>query len=752
MARIKRRAVKKPESKQVAKRPTRQEAELVAQQRVSNKLIELPEFRETLILNCLYQGKKVIVDLNYHEHVSQFPNLQNLIHQFQVAIETWARETKSSKTAEASFYAQQLFLEFLCSSDNAKPINNISELTPSVLRRFIKTLQKRTSSEASVRKHFTGITSILRSIYKSSYSELPEIGTLVGKFPVPPREKTGQNAIPPLDQRSFNELVLVLQDHFDAIKSLPGKVQALLNDGQPTLDEMQNYNPWLKLPNALWHYHHKCLNARTSQIKNNNFRLLKKNGWCVDTLETLYQQEWEKVKDTASDPKSDSVVFKVKDRKEDQERNLSLVLKEYYQKYSDYPLQWDVEDSYNFLRSTGHIGEDARYKTHSAHELYQYSQFLEHPLFKRKFKGVGALFFHIYPTVTSVSVCLYLLKVQTGWNLTVLLGLEFESDFESMFKPCPISQDYVLLVGEKARGVLAEKYHRTKKNNKYGTYRVLKFLWEFGKELREHTGSKSPWAYLKVVFDKKEPITNDLQQFTHHSYSNDLCKEKLIHNSKGEPLKGFAFESIRKNLADIEDEISEHDIQKLASMLQNSPAVAEAHYRNKNITQKRLRNVQESWAHNFTYFQGSFNQNSMLENPSDVQLGARGQEEGVKVQIITTDGITPVSICKNPHLPDWHGHRTSVGENERCSYFQGCSNCSQCVVFSETLPFIHRRLQILDQLRSKMNVGDWETSYHIEWYAWKEVLELWPNQDEVAKADTLSRAVKLPIRPQLYGA
>lgn len=686
MARIKRRTPKKPEIKKAAKRPTRQEAELVAQERINQKVIKLPEFRETLSLNCTYQGKAVVCDLEYNELVSQFPKFRQLIHQFQVATEVWARETKGSKTAEASFYAQKLFVEFISSSNNAQPISSLSELKTSVLRQFISYLQGKASTP-SVRKHYTGITGILRCIYKSSYSEIPEIGTFTRKFPTPPREKKDQQkGIPSLDQRSFNELVLVLQDHFDVIKALPKKVKALLNDGQPTLDEME----------------------------------------------------------TGS--------FRLKDRKEDQDRNLSLILKEYYHKYSDFPLQWDVDDSHDFLRNTGHVGKDARYKMHPAHELFQYVQYLKNPLLENKHKGISAFLSHIYPTIATVSVCLYLLKVQTGWNLSVLLGLEFGDDFEGLFKPCPISQDYVLLVGEKSRGVQAEKYHRTKKNNKYGAYRVLRFLWGFGQELRAHTGSKSPWVYLKVVFDKNKPITNELEEFTHHTYSTSLCKAGLIHDDNGHPLKGFAFESIRKNLAGIEDEISGYDIQKMASMLQNSPDVAVTHYRNKETSEKRLRNAQETWVHHFTYFQGSFNQKMLLANPSDEELNDNDVEGRSKVQIITTDGITPVSICKNPYRPDWHGYKTSVGEGERCSYFQGCSNCTQCVIFTETLPFIYKRLKIIDLLRSKMNAGDWETAYHIEWHAWKEVLENWPEQEDIVKAEALSRMVKLPIRPQLYGA
>lgn len=753
MARIKKRSPKKVEGKSKGVRQSREDAEIAAQERIKQRVIQLPNFRQTLSLSCKFQGKPKIVSLDYQAYVHQFPKHQNLIHQLQVAIEIWASETKSSKTAEANFYAQQLLLEFLSKKNNEKVTGNIASLTAPVLRRFLKYLQDKYPSEGTVRKYFTGITSALRAIYKSSFSELPEIGVFLGKFPVPPREKSGKDRIPPLDHRSFNDLVLALQSHFDLIKKIPGKRSDLLKDGRPTLDQMNSYQPWAVLPNALWYYHHVCLKAPTKSAENYRLQRLKKEGWSIEEIKEHYSKEWERVKDTAFDPRSNPYIFNIEDRKNDQERTLSLVLKEWQDKYSDYPLQWELDDSTDFLRSTGHIGEDARYKNHQAQELYQYVLHLRHPLFQNKFNGISVLLFYLYPTVASVSVCLYLLKVQTGWNLTVLLGLEFEGDFEDMFQPCPISQDYVLLVGEKVRGRVEEKYHRSKKNNKYGAYRILKFLWGFGKDIRVHTGSKSPWAYLKLVFKQGESIANNLEQFTHHSYSKDLCREGLIHDNNGNPLKGFAFESIRKSLAEIEDEVSEYDIQKLSSMLQNSPDVAATHYRDEKKTIERLRSVQESWVHHFTYFQGSFNQTLKQSSPSDhlSLLSEAEQDNGSHIQVITTDGITPVSICKNPYSPDWHGHKTSVGDGERCSFFHGCSNCSQCVVFTETLPFIHKRLQIISQLRGKMNIGDWESAYHIEWYAWKEVLEYWPSQEDVVHAKALSAAVKLPVRPQLYG-
>jgi len=708
----------------------------VIERHISCKEVSLPPLRKTITVVTERDGGYEPFVICFEELISEFIELEGLVKEFQAGIELWSKNISiyTLKGMSICLYLV-IFFEFVRVIRESRKVEHISDITPNIMQNFKSFLE--TTNRNSIKiKCYQYVRLFIKTVQQSKFAELAVIGPWQGKFPSGfPREYTPKEG---LSEKIFSDLVTVLKENFDIAKNNLRIRKRVLS--RPVFIGDLNANRWT-LNNALWFYRHKYLDEKECRKKWHCKSVIEKNGYSVDELEEIYDGSFPKDIDKAEDPTKKIGICSLSN-----DVRVSIAISEIANNYPEYPFDMSILEASLFLTYSGYVKPTVKYPerglyiNHSSKKLYSLIKAIRPPFPGPGFGGVNAVNSYFYPNMKIIGTCFIIVQMESGWNQQTLLDFKFGETFESSFHKDILCENHRVMVSSKYR-TNKEVFFRTYTKNRYGTYQVLRFLWEFGRVMRERAGSKSPWFFISSYFLKTDGPISKLSIYNLHNATRSICNGFSVETEEGGVLRQFGSDRLRQNYADNLDELVENDSEKISNGLQNKISTTEKHYRNKQRQKKRLSKEQEDWVENFTFFQGAF------QPAREVDMSVLNIPGKPVAQIITTNGVEPVLICGNPFKPDWMNWQYSLKEGQRCGFFNGCATCSQVNIFSETLPYIFVRIRDIDRFQTKLSRPEWENIYNHERSAWQEVIDEWPLSEEVEGARISSEKMVLPNRP-----
>ena len=732
MSFIKRTSKNKKTARSKGNLPCREE---VIDKYQEKKNVHLPPLREKITITTKRNNKYEPYVINFEGILEIYPDFSELLHEFQVGIEMWA-EHKSSISLSSMPKDLYLsgFLEFTRLCRDKKEISHFSDITPNVMRNF-KVFLKVSNNKYPMDAGYRYIKTYIKTLQRSKYKTLSNIGVWQGNFPsnFPRKHKPKKG----LSDSVVNQVDHVTKKVFIIGKDLYKKRKKILK--KPIF--LSDFRKW-SLANTLWFYHYEYLTGNITKYR--LLQTIERNGYSLSEIESKYKEKWPEISSKAKNPREIKAVIS-----QPEDIRFSIAISELRFNYPEYPFDMDIKSAAHFLTDPGYASETSNkyvekgmYLEHPSERLWQCVRYLKSPFPGAGFGGVHAVNSYFHPTIKLLGACFVIIQKESGWNRQTLLDFEFGESFESSFIRDLCCENHRIMIAPKNRAG-EEAFHRTYIKNKYGAYQVLRFLWEFGREIRERANSRSPWLYLSNYFLKTDGPIMLLNERNLTNATRALCNGANITDDSGQKLSNFGSDQLRQNFADDLDELSGGDSVTIARGLQNNLETTEKHYRNRNKNKKRLEKELGEWVTHFTYFQGAFHPKARVDRQT------LSESESSLSQVITTDGVRPVLVCGNPYDPDWVNCDESVGKGDCCSYFNGCATCSNAVIFSETLPFIFARLRDLERSMGKLNRLEWENAFYCEHAGWNEVVENWPSIEEVNSARKESERIVLPISPIL---
>lgn len=344
----------------------------------------------------------------------------------------------------------------------------------------------------------------------------------------------------------------------------------------------------------------------------------------------------------------------------------------------------------------------------------------------------------IYPRIFEIYIILWAICLETGWSQDMVERINYD---DYLFSPIPIESDFAFIKTIKVKGQQGGEFnsckefvHPSSKTSSFSAYNLIKLLVNRTSRLRsglnyekevEDVGSEPLFIYFN-----ESPGQRILSRHPDRTSDKGIdTKNRFMENHLG-----FKFDVRQLRPTCLYQREKEQDLPLLLQVAlfgHSSSAITDEFYKD-SAPFRQLRKDKLGIELNAIH-------DSINDGTFKGTLVPLKQNKNIKDKIITifTDhsGQSPIAICKNNQKPDWPGFIEEMLINGVCKNFNKCLLCSQSQVFSDNIPFVVDRFMYLDQMKRKSRNDVFESSYSDEYLAAEEVIQNWPNKEDIEEAE-----------------
>lgn len=707
-----------------------------------------------LILKCDVNNRKVTI--NGEVLLETYPDSKILIYQLMLAVQVNLQKGASFSIISQFPNALRLFLKFLHDKKrlNKKAVHTIADIDFSICNAFKVWLIKNGTAGVG-NKGFTYLKRLIASLVKHpKYSKIPAIGNNVIHWPCAPRKN--ETPLESLDDLTFNGMIRAVQDDFDLFRKTLGSRKKLIEQGKMI------YSIDWSLPNTVWWYKNYLKNTwpqgQTKEHSTLTYHL-RKLGLSSKTFISICKEKGDELATKGRHPNPYP-----QGRKKDESLTADILFT-VAMLFPDWPLEMPPGAA---MKLFSHEGRKVAYPR--LYELLRRKKSFSSPL--TGLCCASGLLDYLYPQNHLVFSLFLLCRIQTGWNTETLLSISLTDNDAIVDDPLDPNK-YALIYGKKNRPTPKEvPPHRSNKQDRYGVYAVLLFLKEHGEKLRELSGSSSPWLFLRDIHMWETLgyvgcLKNENRdgKISFHRLVRTFFRRHAIYDDAGRRVAHININRIRTTYASARTVQWEGNVKRVQfDMGHENIDTTINHYnsdaKSKKLKDKKIFSLQNKILTNIRAFAGSIVRSySMdelrrsLEANRTIKLKKTAEDLGDDfhlndiIYIISDEAQTFIAACRNSYKPTWSGHEKYIRAGEKCFFFNGCATCKQVIIFKEALPYVIRRIEDLESLKSEIPLQDWALSFSDEYAGWVEVIENWGNESDIrqARETVTTKYIRLPI-------
>lgn len=541
---------------------------------------------------------------------------------------------------------------------------------------------------------------------------------------------------------------------------------------------LENFMFWVKYrwENGPLRYRRVTASTIKGYIKINSeaIQFLKSDDYSLDNIVSLYFERGEALASTGRSPfghKFDRV------NPGNGERNFKLILATLAQVYPNYPFGMSLDAARNFLNHDRYFYQLPKDEMRSVEGRLLRAVHVTRGnfIYGGAYSGVNLIRAAMHFQLDTLYPFLLHVQINTGWNLESILALTDNLDShvtDDLIDP----ENYVVIQSTKRRGQKKGPkvvFHRCNRHRQFGTYRLLKYvesvvtkykncqvycpgqLWQFA--VRSHAFMTHPIGfYLENNAHLHSASRNALKRHTFTHFKENTINHGRIRTSYEtlRELQGLPLEVISQDM----DHADQDTTSTYYASDDTSNAVKDlkiAEYQERIVDDLRNYECRLVESINLAKLREAINQShAEAERSKQLKKAAEaiGTDEASVLHLISPEGHTYISACRDSLHPTWTGHEEYLKAGQHCNFFNKCGGCKQAVIFPEALPYAARRLLDLEQSRAELNKFEWVSAYGEEWDAWDGVLNDWKNREQVDAARRAATAGEVILPVSLRGA
>ncbi|AEY65750.1 hypothetical protein [Clostridium sp. BNL1100] len=710
----------------------------------------------------VYQVKQMTIDSNFKVNLTElkekYPQNERIFEQLIVGANAIIKPGNSITYIRTIFDGLNCFLEFLNSERNLSNIcvSNVADIDILVAKSFCNYLLCVYPKLTSNRKRYNVIKRIVNRL-QELYPNDPLIGSSLNWPKGPSVNEVVVEGYHPKEMKELWEACI------EDIKEVVCFHQNYISIEHELLLEEWNLENIMYYLNVRWEQPNVVRNSKPTPsrvrfiLRNlpNAQEFLKQYGYTYNDIYNIY------LKNGLELALRGRLPFKTMiSQTPDQERatlQFNLVLATLKKQYPLVPFYCDIGEARNILSSKKVLNNDPIGEM--INSILRISatkiNFMNGTLGKMAvYAAKHFVFDTIYPF-------LLLALINTGWNLESMLSIS--DDVDAHITPDLIDpESYVLIHSQKVRGSkdgkqLKKITHRSSKKNRFGTYRLLKYVESIITQYKDSPYYKNCYLWQYITNNKKTSIIRTINniEVSFTKVSQRFLERHRLKYVSGKTIShpkirsGYA--ALRQLLGSTEWEIGEE--------FGHSNKETIIHYtsdESSNLVQDLvIKKIQKQFINDLKNFKVRVVESKTLKELSKAINEAKTESDKNKmikneatklglyektiVNIIDAGSQKYILVCEDSTKPSWPGFAELVKEGQKCRYFNKCALCSQSIVFPEALQYIARRILDLDKLKSSLISSEWILQYGDEYEAWLQILHSWSNQEQVENAWELAK-------------
>lgn len=740
-------------------------------------ILERAKFREQFP-PVSYVNTFQVVDLNFiaeytidlSDLVKKYPNNKSLIEQLIVGLNQTIKPGQSRGTCYQKEQGIRRFIEFLNAIENLSntDVVNIADITLTVTLSFSNYLLSKYPKHGSKTIWYSAIEQIFERL-QELYPNNPLIKNDLLWAPAPRRIRNFTQGYLP---REMYELINACKRDIVEIKRFHATYR--------TLDqELVDYN-WT-IENLMYHIHYHLVNDKDrhgctergyirrillqggSRYKRTVADFLQENGYTIEQIQDLY---YARGPELAKDGR-DTTPTQISSTPKDANLQFNLALGTFKKYFPDFPYYYPISDSKPSITKHHNYGEI--YGTwQSKDPLWQMTcraqtQSCTKINFMNAFLGSDAVFAGMHFVFDTIYPFMLLCLINSGWNLESILSISDNVD-KHITPDWFDSDNFVVIIGLKKGGQTEgpkKVYHRSPKNNTFGVYRLLKYVESIVTQYQDspHYLPGYLWQYTNYQPGSVRSVflaINEILEKLSYALSQRFVKR---HQFEYISDRAIDHERIRPGYVALK-QLMGSDFAQLTNELDHKLEETIIHYTSDEssnmVIDLRLKQVQKQFVDDITNFKVRIVNSQSLEKLRKAINDAQTEQEKRKllkeqskitrlsektiVHLLDSGSQKYILSCENSKKPTWPGADEYVNAGQKCTYFNKCCLCQQAVVFPEALPFVARRIIDLEKKQSNLPSANWIIKYGDEYDAWKQVLDIWNNEEQVKDAWGQARA------------
>jgi len=646
---------------------------------------------------------------------------------FQAALEfTKERVIGAARLLNHALEAFMKFLEKVTVKNSE--LKDLDAITYELLFAFKKTYQNSDKPLKSVNSHLGTFFKFLRE---------QELG-----IRIPTISRDAESPREPLQENTLNQLVSNLREEVRHARSRQRIVDKALKTGREIKFDKSVYHPSYSLENICYWYRHelneKQLNSsdkeyyalRTQIKKCNDSRVLDLSP--LDFVETYHSDDWRALAATGKDPKGDNF-HKTRYRLDDVLVTMA--------NHPDWVLCEKRFETWS-LDSLDNAWEAICFRiTRSTHSSASIDPIVIEGFSGglRELKGI------IFPSLTEAITTFTFIGIQTGWNPEVIARIDRLNPEHSLSRS--IDPDKVLLTSTKQRSqnstkkkVLVEKEICAPSNlgDKYSAVNLLNLYIERSEFLRESISVKKTIdrsdltnpVFVYCAQNTGGILKPGLNNGSYRALSRKI-EEFDIALDDGTSLSALDLNKLRPTW--LETQISHGVDESFLSLLMghSDEETTEVHYNSHSRARGRRKSRLRIELNGIVEDLGSSTFKGYISRFTASEIQEHALREG---HVFTDAKNKMICICLDSSSPTWPGSQRILTPGEQCTYLTKCTQCKQCVIARDTLPYLVDRQQYITSQSSTMSQAEFETLYGKEKLAIESVLTLWPDPEHVEDA------------------
>jgi hypothetical protein len=533
---------------------------------------------------------------------------------------------------------------------------------------------------------------------------------------------------------------------------------------------IENLMAWIEclLINSKYRYSHIKGNMRRRISRAKPKKWIDENGLTVDAVLKMYYECGDELVGKGRSPYKDKIpkiddVWGGPNEKSKFFKKLLVTLKD---EFEEFPFYMSLEDGGKFFKLRQRFSLIDKIQDEKK-EIYDLTRrcigIARWPLF-------GEMSFRqsVYGSMHFVAETIYpfylLVMLNTGWNSESILAIT--DDVDKHVEPDLIDPDnYVVIISTKERGQSSKKdgaksiYHRCNKNEKFGTYRLLKYVESIVIKYREspHYINGKLWQYAIPHGSRRKNLISLMGSASTDIYymslrfieRNDFkyITEKTIDHKKVRSGYSSAREALGLTEFEIREDLDHEGYE--------TTSVSYASDRSSNkIKDIKIAEIQKQFVEEVNDIKikkvTSMTLSSMrkaineskdeLDRINEINSSVKktGLPSQTIIHLLDVDSQKYISACENSMAPTWPNHERFVKKGQKCRFFNKCCLCDKSVLFPEALPYVAKRILVLEELKDQLSGVDWIVNYGDEFDAWSQILDVWSNKSEVEEAKKLA--------------
>ncbi len=738
----------------------------------SEKALEERALRRKVVLevnlkfkvNVLDGKRKKTISFDFTDLVENNTTQKILINQLLVGAALQSK-IKSVTSYRNMYKAIRLFIEFLNHPDNLlnSVVYSVSDISSVVCRTYTNYLATYYPKRPINRKHYGVLRRIVHSL-QTVYAGENGIGKKF-KWPAGPAKNESPNE--GYSEETYNELANAC---IKSIREIIGIQQrcGFIKDNTETL-QLKDWN----LPNIIYWLNEKIIDKENSEKVESVIKrrvascksactFLSDNEIPVEELIHIYREKGVELTRIGRSPTGHAISQKTKDKKQ-RNRYFNIAISTMLNEYQKYP--YCIEENADAIRFLSAVDD----KTRSLYErrLSYLVQRSSIPYLKSELYGQEALYTGIHFIPETIYPFILLIQINTGWNLESVIAISDDVDLH-VSRDLIDPDNYVSVGSYKAKtGKLV--FSRSNKKNKFGTYRLLKYVESVVKKYKGTTH-----YHDGILWQCTLPSSSQYKTLTTSDISIRYASKRFLKRHKfryfeddvvNHPGIRTTYETMREIMG-----FSEYDVSE--DMGHSDVDTTSNHYASDGSSSRlkdaKIRVIQNEIVNDISDYKCRLSESSYLKELRDsIDQSRDNIEREVKfneisddlslsesqvINLLSPEGQTYIAACSDSSNPTWEGHERLIKNGTVCRYFNKCCECNRAVIFPEALPFVAKRIIDLETLRESINAYQWISSYGVEYDAWKQILADWSNKNEVRDAVKMANSGTVLLPSYMVGA